>query len=94
MPERHSKSELLVMLASVEIATARTLYETDEDITDEAVSALVAKGFTSWHDRSMARQKWDELAPEVQLAYVRRAKAALALIEDMLRNSPDDLSLH
>lgn len=61
---------------------ARTLYETDEDMTDEAISALTAAGNSSWQEKRCPRLGWDELDPALRDAYRRRIRAILALLDN------------
>ena len=69
---------------------ARTLYETDEDITDEGISSLVAKGRSrAWQEARTHRQTWDEMTDEVQSAYRRRVRAVFALVANSIPTKAD-----
>ena len=61
-------------------AVARILYETDEDIVDEAIAELTATGEVAWQEGRNPRLVWDDLDGTLQLAYRRRARAAIAVM--------------
>ncbi|SEQ48543.1 hypothetical protein SAMN05428969_3229 [Devosia sp. YR412] len=64
---------------------ACTIYDTDEDIVDEAIADHVAKGDTSWLEGRHPRLAWEQVEASVQEAYRRRARAAISVLASSVR---------
>ena len=60
------------------LRAARAVYEADEDMTDEAIATMCARGDYTWNEARNPRLPWDDLPAEIQKAYYRRARAAIA----------------
>lgn len=56
------------------------LYETDEDLVDEAISRRMATGDFGWSEIRHPRLTWSDLDPMTLAAYRRRGRAALAAL--------------
>jgi len=59
---------------------AQTLYETDEDILDEAISRMIAAG-QRWSEADHPRMSWKNLEEVIREGYRRRSRAAIAAAE-------------
>ena len=57
---------------------AQALFECDEDMTDERIADRMAAGDRSWQTAASRRECWATQATDIQHAYMRRARAALA----------------
>lgn len=68
------------LYASVIETVAIALYDTDEDITDEAMALRGAKLERSWSEIRSPRLDWALMQPTVKDAYRRRAMAALSAL--------------
>ena len=64
-------------------AIARALYDTDEDMVDDSISALTASGDRSWQDGLSPRLSWEQLECSLRKRYFRRARAVAAVFQDM-----------
>lgn len=72
-------------------AVARALYDTDEDMVDDSVSALTASGDRSLQDGLSPRLSWEQLEFSLRNRYFRRARAAAAVFQDMNGQNTADL---
>lgn len=65
----------------IEECTARTLYDVDEDIADEACVLEWTQVELRQRENSFPRIAWSELNLAIQASYRRRARASIAAAE-------------